>query len=441
MPFSFVLDNGALAGGVVGPRVISSGQNSIKFQINGTLAQANFMLAVLNYSQVSVSVLNAFSLLGDAGIRVNFAKLDGSIAGLFIGDKLNNNGSLINTWKKWDGSITIDLNKVKALGATSGASYGQRGEAATILAHEILHAVFGGHGWGSGAPASASVVRNDPMYRAGIDLAADFHLSIGVGSDLYGLSYGQRVVSERGLNRSNYSIQHDNNNNRDYYEISNGSSTARYYIVSHDEYSMISATSSYRAIKRRADMKAAQRRFHGGNDVAGNELDAVDFRFAGNAQEAAEADRALGEAARAYKSATYSQLGSIVGSSLGTYLGEGNSIKGILYSSLLGKIGERLGAALGSGNLAEAVTPLATANGLASFGNDVAVRAGQAAIGRVTGPERVRRRTLHHGRFNRNKPRHFQPARLHPGSDEALEWHGRSQDRRRRTFGHDWRGP
>jgi Ca2+-binding RTX toxin-like protein len=79
----------------------------------------------------------------------------------------------------------------------------------------------------------------------------------------------------------------------------------------------------------------------------------------------------------------YSSIGSVVGSSLGNYLGGKSVGRGVVFSSLLGEIGERLGAALGAGSLESAIGA-AVDGGLKSFGTDVAVRAGQAAIGSVS---------------------------------------------------------
>lgn len=77
------------------------------------------------------------------------------------------------------------------------------------------------------------------------------------------------------------------------------------------------------------------------------------------------------------------ELGSVVGSALGNYLAGGNVAKGIVYSSLLGEIGERLGAAISAGSI-EGAIGAAAQGGLAAFGEQVAVRAGQAAIGSVS---------------------------------------------------------
>jgi Ca2+-binding RTX toxin-like protein len=77
-------------------------------------------------------------------------------------------------------------------------------------------------------------------------------------------------------------------------------------------------------------------------------------------------------------------VGSAAGSALGQYLAGGNTVKAIVYSSLLGEIGERLGTALAAGATGDGNLSLATTQGLQAFGNEVAVRAGQAAIGSIS---------------------------------------------------------
>lgn len=77
-------------------------------------------------------------------------------------------------------------------------------------------------------------------------------------------------------------------------------------------------------------------------------------------------------------------LGGVIGSALGTYLSKGNRVGGIVYSSLLGEIGERLASSLSLGGDAATFVRSATHGGLEAFGSQVAVRAGQAAIGTVS---------------------------------------------------------
>ncbi|KSB87932.1 hypothetical protein AS593_18635 [Caulobacter vibrioides] len=77
------------------------------------------------------------------------------------------------------------------------------------------------------------------------------------------------------------------------------------------------------------------------------------------------------------------EVGSIVGSSLGDFLAKGDKVKGIAYSSLLGEVGERLGGALLSGSM-ESAMRTATQGGLGAFGDQVAVRAGEATLGAVS---------------------------------------------------------
>lgn len=77
-------------------------------------------------------------------------------------------------------------------------------------------------------------------------------------------------------------------------------------------------------------------------------------------------------------------VGSAAGSALGQYLAGGNAAKGIVYSSLLGEVGERLATALVAGPAGDGNLSLATTQGLQAFGNEVAVRAGQAAVGAVS---------------------------------------------------------
>lgn len=76
-------------------------------------------------------------------------------------------------------------------------------------------------------------------------------------------------------------------------------------------------------------------------------------------------------------------LGGTMGSALGSYLADGDRARGVVYSSLLGEIGERLASSLTLGGDAATFMRSATAGGLAQFGSEVAVRAGQAAIGSV----------------------------------------------------------
>ncbi|WP_180896918.1 calcium-binding protein [Caulobacter flavus] len=77
------------------------------------------------------------------------------------------------------------------------------------------------------------------------------------------------------------------------------------------------------------------------------------------------------------------EVGSIVGASLGDFLAKGEKVKGIAYSSLLGEVGERLGGALLSGSM-ESAMRTATQGGLGAFGEQVAVRAGDATLGAVS---------------------------------------------------------
>lgn len=79
-----------------------------------------------------------------------------------------------------------------------------------------------------------------------------------------------------------------------------------------------------------------------------------------------------------------SRVGSIIGSTLGNYLAGESRVKGIVYSSLLGEIGERLGASLAAGLNGNSAIYAATNGGLSAFGQDVALRAGQAAIGTIS---------------------------------------------------------
>jgi len=82
--------------------------------------------------------------------------------------------------------------------------------------------------------------------------------------------------------------------------------------------------------------------------------------------------------------ATAGTVGSIIGSSLGSMLAGDNKIAGIVYSSVLGEVGERLAAALAAHAAGETAMNVATQGGLSAFGSEVAVRAGQAAIGSVS---------------------------------------------------------
>ena len=84
------------------------------------------------------------------------------------------------------------------------------------------------------------------------------------------------------------------------------------------------------------------------------------------------------------KAVVYGAMGSIVGSSIGQFLGQGNDAKGIVYSSLLGEIGERLAVGLAGTGYAESIVATATQGGLATLPQDVAARAGQATVGSVS---------------------------------------------------------
>lgn len=78
------------------------------------------------------------------------------------------------------------------------------------------------------------------------------------------------------------------------------------------------------------------------------------------------------------------QIGGTVGSTLGNYLGGGDRLKGVLYSSLLGEIGERMGHALNAAIRSEDAIAAARAGGIDTFGAQVGIRAGQAAIGTIS---------------------------------------------------------
>jgi len=89
-------------------------------------------------------------------------------------------------------------------------------------------------------------------------------------------------------------------------------------------------------------------------------------------------------------SADYSELGGIVGSSIGNHLAGSNVAAGIVYSSVLGEIGSRLAAAVTSGSKAESV--VGTLSGQAvdavgvqrGFGTGMMSRMQGAAIGTIS---------------------------------------------------------
>lgn len=84
------------------------------------------------------------------------------------------------------------------------------------------------------------------------------------------------------------------------------------------------------------------------------------------------------------KAVTYGAIGGIVGSTIGQHLGQGSTARGILYSSLLGEIGERLAVGVAATGYAEHVIASASQGGLATLPQDVAARAGQAAVGSIS---------------------------------------------------------
>lgn len=75
------------------------------------------------------------------------------------------------------------------------------------------------------------------------------------------------------------------------------------------------------------------------------------------------------------------ELGGVLGSSLGNYLADGNTLKGIVYSSLLGEFGKRLGDVVAAGGRLEAALPGKLDQALQTLGTDVAGRIQGAAIG------------------------------------------------------------
>lgn len=80
----------------------------------------------------------------------------------------------------------------------------------------------------------------------------------------------------------------------------------------------------------------------------------------------------------------FSQIGSIIGSSLGNHLAGGNVVKGVIYSSILGEIGERLGFALAGGPAGRDMGTLFDAAVAPSFLPDVFQRMQSAGIGAVS---------------------------------------------------------
>ena len=78
-------------------------------------------------------------------------------------------------------------------------------------------------------------------------------------------------------------------------------------------------------------------------------------------------------------------IGSIVGSSIGSYLADGNEIKGIVYSSILGEVGERLALSLSGavGANIDAAGKLTSAV-QGSFAADVSARLQSATIGSIS---------------------------------------------------------
>lgn len=78
------------------------------------------------------------------------------------------------------------------------------------------------------------------------------------------------------------------------------------------------------------------------------------------------------------------QFGSVFGSSIGQHLSGSNKVAGIVYSSLLGTIGERIAVAVSAGNAAELIYGQSVQGALGEFSQEVALRAGQAAIGTVS---------------------------------------------------------
>lgn len=77
------------------------------------------------------------------------------------------------------------------------------------------------------------------------------------------------------------------------------------------------------------------------------------------------------------------QIGSVIGSTLGSAMSDGNVARGIVYSSVLGEIGERLGQLLLGGATDSAIAE-ATSGGIGSFGSDIVSRASQAAVGSIS---------------------------------------------------------
>lgn len=80
---------------------------------------------------------------------------------------------------------------------------------------------------------------------------------------------------------------------------------------------------------------------------------------------------------------TAGAIGRTVGSSLGSALAKGR-VEGVLYSSLLGVIGQRLGVAISTGNVSDLVIGDSVHEALGTFGHEVAVQAGAAAVGTVS---------------------------------------------------------
>jgi len=85
----------------------------------------------------------------------------------------------------------------------------------------------------------------------------------------------------------------------------------------------------------------------------------------------------------------FSQIGTIIGSTIGNYLAGENKLAGILYSSVLGEIGERIGTVIagapGNFNIPQALKVGANGNVIKpSFLDDVFARMSGAAVGTIS---------------------------------------------------------
>ena len=310
-----------------------SGSN-VSFTVFGSQTDASIWAARLDITYRSLGVQMASGLLSGREIVLVNSRNVGR--GSFVPQHGRDSfGTIVNKGGP-DGTIYINFDRNSEYANVWGNS--AAGEVAAILAHEILHAAYGSHSWGGGQPPSWQAVYADRYYEQQFSLAAELRLAFSINVSEFGLTRGNLVVSEYGLRVPASQIQTDAQGRR-YYSVSSDGRTRTYYIVDHETY-----------LKLGAKLVAAGR--SSGSNSSG--IGVGDFVYSGTEAERLYDKRQIAEISRAIKAESYGAFGSLLGSSIGSYLANGNVGLGVIYSSVIGEIGERLALNIsqtGTGNI------------------------------------------------------------------------------------------